>query len=717
MTKRILTLATAGVGLAVWASLGWDVALWDPRLQLALHLLAALAIGGVVVLAVRGWEMPRTALEVPIAGLLIAFALATLSAWNIGLSAPALAGIVATAAMLPVALLALRHRPDWTAVVVVAPILWLSAGTLVSMVERRIEWMLAGGSGWPPVRLANELTSFGPVGVPPFVILATLPVALAVTRPRLRRAMVAALLAVGVPLMVLSGSRSVWIAIAATAAVLFVSRARKLRWVGRPSPRHLALLLAGVVLTAVAIAFVGSRVGDTSSLAYRTRLWDATLTVWRGDPWLGIGPGAMPYARQTVAPLLQPHSHNVPLGILGDAGIVGLVAALVAFAVFAWVARPRAESSMSGRVAFAVLIGIAIGFLGEDLTFLPGFNLLLMLAAAVALLDARAVTWRRVQLRLPIAGPAVAGVAALVACGLLADAAAVSFRAGTDAAAVRDWPEAEDRLSVAVRLDPLQPSGAEALAIAADWNGHPARAREMAQRAVELNSGDANSWTNLAVLCLAAGDRDCASRAADSSLRASANSGLALINAARVFAATGRPAEADDAYRASLLQLWPTALVVHWPHPVPLGDDVSAEQGTPLRQLSLLVARRIQDDPLRPASYQSASIRALAFAIAGDTESARQALEAAITEAPDEALTWDLVALLRRHWGEDDALALRVGAVTRGRPLASRAGSIPALTRDIAALRAIPADGLVSGAQRLLSPGAWPWVLGPLLAP
>jgi tetratricopeptide (TPR) repeat protein len=717
MRKRILALAIVGAGLVVWASIGWDAALWDPRLQLALHLLAALAIGGLVVFAARGGETPRTPLDLPIAGLLIAFGVATLSAWNVGLSAPALAGIVATAAMLPVALVALRHRPDWTAVVVVAPIIVLTAATLVAMVGRRIEWLLAGGTGWPPVRLPNELTSFGPVAVPPFVILAALPVALVVTQPRLRRAMVAALLVIGVPLTVLSGSRSAWIAIAVAVSVLAVSRAGSLQWIRRPSPRQLATVLAGVGLAALAIAFVGSRLRDISSLGYRTQLWDATLAVWRGDPWLGIGPGAMPYARQTVAPLLQPHSHDVPLGILGDAGIVGLIAALVVFVVFVWVARPRAESTAAGRVAFAVLIGIAIGFLGEDLTFLPAFNLLLILAAAAALLDARAVTWRRTEPRIRVAAPAFAAMAGLAVCGLLADAAAVSFHAGTEAAAIHDWPAAEDGFSLAVALDPLQPSGPKALAIAADWNGHPAVARQMAQRAVELNSGDSSSWTNLAVLCLAAGDRDCASRAADSALRASANSGLSLINAARVYAATGQAAKADAAYLASLQKVWQTALVVQWPHRVPLGDDFSAERGAPLHQLSLLLARRIQEEPLRPAAYASASVRAVAFAMLGDTASARLAVAEAIRETPDDVITWDLVALLRRYWGEDDALALRVGAVTRGGSLSSKPAAIVASTRDIAALRAIPADGLVSGAQRLLSPSPWPWVLEPLLAP
>ncbi|MGZ6300118.1 MAG: hypothetical protein ACXWMN_06465, partial [Candidatus Limnocylindria bacterium] len=210
MRSHYLALGATGAGLAVWTYLGWDAALWDPRLQLGLHLLAAVAVGSVAVFAIRGAEVPRTPLDLPIMALLIAYGLASLSAWNIGLSAPALAGILATAAMLWVGLIALRHRPDWTALVVVGPILALAAASLAVLVWRRIEWLLAGGVGWPPVRLPNEVTPFGSVAVPPFVILATLPVALFVTQPRLRRAMVMALLAVGVPLTVLSGSRSAW---------------------------------------------------------------------------------------------------------------------------------------------------------------------------------------------------------------------------------------------------------------------------------------------------------------------------------------------------------------------------------------------------------------------------------------------------------------------------------------------------------------------------
>jgi len=715
MISRTISLLGVGGALAVSLYLGWDRALWEPGLQLGLHLIAAVAIGGVAVMAWRGGLLPRTPLDRPIAVLLIVYGVATAFAWNVGLSVPALAGILATTAMLWVGLVALRHRPDWTAIIVVVPLLSLAAGTLAVLAWRRVEWLLAGGTGWPPIRLLHEGTPFGAVAVPPFIILAALPVALLVTQPRLRRGLVMALLVVGLPLTLLSGSRSAWIAIVVATILMTLPLARNLRGIRRPSLPQVASVAAIVTALALSIAYIAPRLTDTSSLLYREQLWDATLTVWRTDPWLGIGPGAMPYARQTIAPLLQPHSHNVALGILGDAGIAGLVAALVLFAVFLWVARPRAGSTPSGRAAYAALVGIAIGFLTEDLTFLPNFNLLLLLLAGIALLDARVVSWRPVQLRLRLLAPAGVAVAALLGCALLADAAAVSYGAGTDAAAVKNWATAQDRLALAVMLDPLQPAGAKALAVAADWNRSPALARRNAQIAVELNPGDGASWTNLSLLCLADNDRECALDAADHALRTSGQTPIAMANAALVYTAFNEPAKADAAYRASLLAAWQTSLLLPWPRTVPLGDQPDAEHGSTLAQLNLLVARRVQAEPLRPAAYASASIRALAYAMAGDVPAARGSMASAMKEAPADQFTWDLIALVRHHWGEDDSSALQMGAVVRGGSLASRPPGLPSLTNDIAALRNYPADALVSGAQRLLADKPWPWALDPLL--
>ncbi len=704
--------------LIISAGVGWDGALWDARLQLGLHIAAMVAIGAVIWAARRGGPMPRTRIDLAILALLVAYAAATLFGWRVGISAPALAGIVATAFMLPVALLALRHHPNATALVAVLPVLALSVGTLGTMAWRRIDWTLAGGVGWPPVRLANEGTLFGSVAVPPFVILAALPIALLVTQPGVRRWLLWALVTVGVPLTLLSGSRSAWIAIGVAGLVMAASSLADLRGLLRASRRSVAIWTLLASAAAVAIAFVAPRLTDTSSLLYRGQLWQDTLTVWRSDPLLGVGPGAMPYARQVIEPVLQLHSHDVPLGILGDAGVVGLAAALVLFAQFVRVARPRRGHAVAGRAAFAVLMGIAVGFLTEDLTFLPNVNLLLLLLAAIALRDAGAVAWRPIRLgptARPLAGLAGVAAIALLSVAMPADASAVFYRSGIDAAAASDWPAARDALAVAVALNPGHPAGPKSLAVAAERQGSAALARRSARRAVRLNPGDWASWTNLSLLCLEARDATCALDAARQSVLASHGAGLALVNAALVYEALGYTVEADDAYRAARLTLWQITLAVPWPRTVVLADPGGIARGTFTGQLALLVARRQSGSDLRADAYTLASIRAVAFAMQGNRAAAAVALEAATREQATDPVTWDVAALLMTHWGEDDARALRIGDVTRGAPLSDLPPAPPPLTYDIASLRAYPGDGLVSKAERLLLDRPWPWVLEPLL--
>lgn len=720
MTSRAVRVAALGGALLISAYVGWDSALWDARLQLGVHLAAALAIGTLAWLAWRGAELPRTRIDLAILALLTAYGVATLSAWNIGLSAPALAGIVATALMLPVALLALRHRPNVTALIAVVPVIGLSAGTLGVLAWRRIEWVLAGGPGWPPVRLPHEGTPFGSVAVPPFVILAALPVALLVTQPRLRHGLVWALLAVGMPLTLVSGSRSAWIAIGVTGLVMAAPLRGNLRGLLRVSRGRIGLGVLLVAVGAVGLLFVAPRLTATSSLLYRGRLWQDTLSVWRSDPLLGIGPGAMPYARQAIEPLLQPHSHDVPLGILGDAGLLGLTAALLLFARFVWVARRRSGHALPGRAALAVLMGVAIGFLTEDLTFLPNFNLLLLLLVAIALRDAGAVAWRPIHLHRPawpLAGMAGVAAVGLLSVALLADASAVWYRAGTDAAAAGNWAAAQDDFATAVALDPAHPAGPKSLAVAADRQGSELLARQSAQRAVALNPGDWASWINLSLLCLAAHDATCAAHAARQSIRPSDRTGLAVVNAALVYLALGQDPEADAAYGAALLDSWQTALTVPWPRAIPLADQGAAAGGASTAQLALLVGRRQHGEELKPETYTLASIRALAFAMQGDEAAARSALAAATREQAADPFSWDVAALLLRHWGEDDAMALRIGRLTRGSPLSDLPPEPPPLTYDIASFRAYPGDALVSAAERLLVERPWPWVLEPLLAP
>ena len=170
------------------------------------------AIGGLAVLALRGDELPHTPIDLPVIALVLAFGVATASAMNVGMSLRATAAIAAYAAMLYVALICIRYRPSWVGVVTAVPVLLLSVPTLVNLLARRIEWVVVGAPGIPPIRLAGEATPFGSVAVPPFVIWPAWALAGLIESPRWRRSVQWGLVVVGVPLTILSGSRSAWLA-------------------------------------------------------------------------------------------------------------------------------------------------------------------------------------------------------------------------------------------------------------------------------------------------------------------------------------------------------------------------------------------------------------------------------------------------------------------------------------------------------------------------
>jgi O-antigen ligase/Tfp pilus assembly protein PilF len=723
---RVAELASVGMGLAVFGYVGWDGALWDPRYQFALHLAGVAAAGGLLALGLAGGALPRTRIDLPILALLVAFGVATLSAQNLGLAAGALAGIVATTAMLPVALVAIRHRPGWTAATVTLPIIGLSAGALAVLGWRRLEWLLVGAPGLPPVRFLHEGTPFGSVAVPPFVILAALPIGLLIPHRRLRLAVALALAAVGVPLTLISGSRSAWLAVGVAAVVMVAptirQRATSILASWAWTPRRVGLGFVGLAVLAIAVAYAAPRLTDATSLIYRGYLWRDTIAALSANPLLGLGPGVMPYARQAAAPpysfpVQQPHSHDVVLGILGDAGLLGLAAAAVLLATFLVVARPWRARHLPARMAFATLCGFAAGMLFEDLTFVPGFNLLVLLLVAIVLADAGAVAWRPVRLRMLLLAAAAVAALALVAVMTVGDAAAVAYRNGTDAAGDGHWTAAEGWLRRAVALDAWQPTGPKSLAVAADQAGDPGLARAAAERAVALSPGDADSWTNLALLCAAAGDATCARHAAGRAAETATPGHRQLVNAALVLDRLGDTTAADAAYRLSLLTNQWTGLATTWPRRVELGGGGVPELGADAAELNLLIARRVTGEAIEPDDYRAGVTRALALAMRGERAAAEAEVERAISSSPGSLAAWDVAALLAQHYGEDPSEAIRIGDVLRGQPQPAGRPGRAALTYDIATFRAYPGDGLVGAAERLLPDEHWPWVLERLLRP
>jgi O-antigen ligase len=723
MTSRTrLELLAAAGGLALWSYVAWDGALWDARFQLVLHAGAAVALAALLVMALRGLELPRTPLELPILTLLAAFGVATLFAQNSGMSLRSLAVIVTAAALLPLALVLIRHRPALTAMLAAVPIILLSAGALGVMLVRRAEWVAAGGPGLPPIRMPAEGTPFGSVAVPPFVLLAALPLTVHIAEPRVRRWIQLALLVVGIPLTLLSGSRSAWLAVGVAVLVFAAPAIRRIRLPRHWDARSVAIGALALAGTAAALAIIAPRLTAVTSLIYRGYLWRDTLAAWSASPITGIGPGIMPWARQAAAPPLsfpvrQPHSHDIALGILGDAGVIGLAAALVVFATFVVVAGPWRTRTIAGRGAFAVLVGFAVASFFEDLTFLPGFNLLVLLLAAQALTDAGAVSWQRLRLGRSLAVAGAAGASALLLVGLIVDGAAIDYRFGADASANRDWPAAQRWFGEAVALDPWHPSGPKSLSVAADMAGDDVTARQAAERATELNTGDGPSWTNLAILCLEDGDHACASRAAHQAVDYASLFGNELANAALVLDRLGETDAADAAYRLSLLTNVGTSFVVPWPRSVDVGTALPVEIGVTAGETNLAVARRALGLPIDPSRYQDAAARALAAAMAGDRPAAELALERARDVDREIATTWDVELLLRTHWGEPVARVRAIDTALRGKAITDQPPEVDGLTYDIASFRIYPRDGLVGPAVRLITRRPWPWFLEPLLPP
>ncbi len=486
------------------------------------------------------------------------------------------------------------------------------------------------------------------------------------------------------------------------------------------TPRRAGLAFLGVAGIALAVAFVAPRVFEAGSLAYRGYLWRDTLAAFAGDPLLGVGPGGMPFARQVAAPALsfpvrQPHSHDVALGILGDAGLLGLAAALVLLVAFVKVAGPWRTRHLPGRAAFAVLAGFAVGSLFEDLTFLPNFNLLVILLVAMALSDAGAVRWQPLRVGRPLRAAGVVGALALGMVLVFGDAAAVAYRGGVDAAGDERWPAAVQAFRRAEALDPWHPTAPKSLAVAAERAGDPGVALAAARRAADLNPGDGSAWTNVALLCLGAGEDACAREAADQAV-ARAATGRELINAALTYEALGYPAAADRAYRLSALSNFWTTLTYPWPRAVEITGDELSELGE-TGELNLVIARGVLGQPVEPTAYRGLYPRILAFALRGEWAAADAEVERAIRVARGTSHTWDLAALLVRHRGGDPARELRIGLVARGVPLTVAAASAPRLTFDIATFRAYPADEMVSSAERLLPQVPWPWILLPYLPP
>lgn len=503
----------------------------------------------------------------------------------------------------------------------------------------------------------------------------------------LRRSAAIAVGLVGLALIIVTGSRTTWLALAVATAVLGIPVLARF-WRQRPGGRlpitAAALLLgAGGIVSGLAAPLV-ERAANIASLDWRTAMWGPLVDLWLAHPIAGVGPGSFPWALQ-LTPYFETrswaprHPDSALFQLLPEAGVLGLVAlTIVLIAVVPAVVRGRSSAARWVAVAFAVA---CIGANPTDFAFL----VVLMLA------------WAAYAAPHPLTqeGPSAArrGRAVLMASALAVGIISVSYAATLAGSAayeaartsIRDGRLADARgaLDIAVAADPgmalyLRQRGA--VHYLAEREEHAIRDLE---RAVTLNPSDDLAWRTLSLAYERQGDTASARAALGHALESQRSDPTNLLLSARLATSERRTADAVDLL-AEVVQSWPAIVAAPgWsallPDSVTTADVIDAaatrwRNGAPMPEmpsdqgiwLGVLSARA---DVLESAIEQAPFARRLAEAHAmliGCDLSAGRLLEDATTAERRHVLYWHLRVRESVLRGTTDVTAARALQIMTG---------------------------------------------------
>jgi exopolysaccharide production protein ExoQ len=132
---------------------------------------------------------------------------------------------------------------------------------------------------------------------------------------------------------------------------------------------------------------------DVNSLTGRLPLWEELLTWVSKRPMLGYGymafwdPERVEYLSETLKWEI-PHAHNIPIDVMLDFGVIGLI--LFVVAVIAAVLECSRSYALTRKLEYAVLFGILINAIvngmAESLFKFPGFPLFVLCACFASML-------------------------------------------------------------------------------------------------------------------------------------------------------------------------------------------------------------------------------------------------------------------------------------------------------------------------------------------
>jgi O-antigen ligase len=390
----------------------------------------------------------------------------------------------------------------------------LATGFLATWIPQWIDWWRATGS-IPPLDLPLRPGPYRHYHIAAMLLGLLVPALLQFRRREGLGLLAWAAIAAALAGVYMTGSRTVWVALVVAGVVTVLPRLRF-----RPAVIAGTLVVAGglaALALAGALGSTSSRLLNTLTLSIRGETWSSALGAWLERPLIGWGPGSFAAVfnfRQDLPTFPDPggHAHNVIVQVLLEAGVVGLVALLVAIGGLAIGIRHNPRRS---PYALAGLGGFGLMSLAD----MPSnFPMVLVIGICWAALAAprigEAVSATSPSRRpWPIAASATLGgvICVAVASTLIGWAAFDEARMHLQDG---DLSAARQALHRSVAFDPAMALYWRERGIRAAEAGDRREARSDLQRALNLNERDTTTLRALAVLALDDGRPDSAKQLA-----------------------------------------------------------------------------------------------------------------------------------------------------------------------------------------------------------
>lgn len=420
-------------------------------------------------------------------------------------------------------------------------------------------WSLTGWSVIPPLNISLNAQPWGHRHDLALLVAMLYPSWWMGRRTSLRAATATVVGVLAILIVLVDGSRLLWLALgAATIPLLLPTAVRQIRG----SPRSRAMLLGAgaalsvmLVMTGVASALV-DRILNWQSLSARSAIWEPLVEVWLSRPVAGLGPGSFPWVLQetsyfdttTWAPR---HPDSVLFQLLPEAGILGVLAlTVIAVTILPPLLRSDATGARWALTAFAVA-GLAANPTDFAFLIVPAIAWAAYALPHAEAAPAMAPTAKRWTRSTTLGIASVIGVAYLATVG-----AGFSYGGAGAAIAQGDLVVAEARLDEAISLDPgmaLYWRQRGALHLLAD---DPRAAVLDLEQAIARNPNDDLAWRTLALAHATSGDTAARRLAVDRAVALQRSDLTNLLLVAR-WQMDEKDADADGTL-SEIVHGWPT---------------------------------------------------------------------------------------------------------------------------------------------------------------